>query len=107
MLEVESNDPNDEKGPYPKIASGFKYEIASRPIASVKPDEWHTIKVSLRGDRCTITVNGTDPQRYSPVRHQAGQVGFRTWAGVAEFKDIKITNPDGQVLWDGLPDIPK
>ncbi len=37
--------------------------------------------------------------------HPSGQVGFGTYQSSYRFRNIRVTAPDGKLLWDGLPAI--
>ena len=39
------------------------------------------------------------------IKNPAGNVGFRTWAARYRFRNIKVTDPKGKVLLEGLPDL--
>jgi serine/threonine protein kinase/formylglycine-generating enzyme required for sulfatase activity len=72
-------------------------------------NQWYTMLVNVRGDRMTCELKkGTDKIRSwvaDSDRHPRGKVGLRTVFSHMRFKNIKVTAPDGKVLWDGLPNI--
>jgi serine/threonine protein kinase len=105
LLEVESLDPNDGHG-LKGDPGGFKYEIYNKPTTPVDIRDWHTIKVIVSGERCSITVNGGGQQQYDQLRHPAGMIGFRTYGGSSRFRNIKVSDLRGKILWDGLPELP-
>jgi hypothetical protein len=39
-------------------------------------------------------------------RHTAGRVGLRTFNTQARFRNLKVTDPDGKTLFEGLPELP-
>jgi hypothetical protein len=71
---------------------------------------WYTARVKVRGSHYECFVNDGDKEvrlvDFDDDRHPNGCVGLRTWNAVYRFKDIKVTAPDGTVLWEGLPEIP-
>ncbi len=68
--------------------------------------EWHSMKVSVRDNQATIFVNGREACVVRGLRHSSGKVGVRTFDGSAEFKNFRVTDPAGNVLWEGLPELP-
>src|SRR5205823_2916168 len=36
-------------------------------------------------------------------KHPRGRVGLRTWHSAYKFRNIRVTAPDGKLLWDGPP----
>jgi hypothetical protein len=87
---------------------GGKGRILARVDGAVQSNRWYRLLVKVRDqhiqgflDRANI-FDFTDKND----RHPRGRVGLRTWAGVVRFRNIKVTSPDGKVLWEGLPDLP-
>ena len=82
---------------------GFRRLGVSRGSAAT--DRWSRIRVKLRGDSIEgyvddeLLVQGKDDRRLK------GYVGLRTWAGPARFRNLKVTDASGKVLWDGLPEL--
>jgi hypothetical protein len=76
----------------------------------VKPappaDTWAQARVSVRGDHAQCFLGG---QKLfdSPIdkRNATGCVGLMTWLGSYRFRNIKVTDPAGKVLLEGLPDL--
>jgi serine/threonine protein kinase/formylglycine-generating enzyme required for sulfatase activity len=72
-------------------------------------NQWYTMIVKVRGNRMTCELrHGADKVRSwvaDSDRHPKGKVGLRTVFSHMRFKNIKVTAPDGTVLWDGLPNI--
>ena len=106
QLEVESHDPSDRKGTPPDHPDGFRDDVHDRGVPRCDVTGWHTFKVSVRGQKATLSVNGGLGVAYNPVRHANGMIGLRTYDGGGRFKDIRVTTPEGKVLWDGMPDLP-
>src|SRR5262249_45296287 len=57
-----------------------------------------------RGNTFECFLNGVSICQFTEPFHPRGCVGLRTYENAAEFRDIKVTAPDGKVLWEGLPD---
>ncbi len=74
---------------------------------------WYGIGVVVRGNKITVllTVNGAKPKVIFDMAHAAharGQVGLRVdRTGGVLFRKISVKSPEGDLLWDGLPDVEK
>ncbi|MBX9622487.1 MAG: DUF1080 domain-containing protein, partial [Gemmataceae bacterium] len=69
---------------------------------------WHTARVKVRGDEVETYLNGRLVHRAKPPMPPRGGVGVRTVdGGEVRFTDLTVTAPDGKVLWQGLPELPK
>ena len=72
---------------------------------SIAEGEWYKMKVIVRGDRVScylddqLLFTGTDP------RYAGGRVGIGTWGTAARFRRIKLTRADGNILFEGLPQL--
>ena len=70
---------------------------------------WYTARVHLRGGHIVCSIydshNATETRVFDFVvdRHPRGRVGLQTFGSAFRFKNIKVTSPDGKVLWAGLP----
>jgi Domain of Unknown Function (DUF1080) len=73
--------------------------------AGVNANEWHKVRVSVRGSRCQCFLDDIRLFDFTDQNHLRGAVGFRTWATKARFRNIKVTAPDGRVLWEGVPEL--
>jgi serine/threonine protein kinase len=85
------------------LEKGFRYSLDSF--------KWYTARVHVRGTHCVCSLydngSGKDVGRLEFVddRHPRGRVGLGTWLSTFRFKNIKVTSPDGTVLWEGPPAI--
>jgi serine/threonine protein kinase len=73
---------------------------------SVNTNEWYTILVKVRGTHVEIYLDGKLFFAFDDNRFLNGRVGMRTFRTTVRFKNIKVTDPEGAVLWEGLPDLP-
>jgi serine/threonine protein kinase len=70
---------------------------------------WYVANVTVRGNRLTgslyDTHSGTETGVFDILddRHSRGRVGLQAAGSSVRFKHIKVTAPDGKVLWEGLP----
>jgi type 1 glutamine amidotransferase len=92
-----------EQGRLRSLEKGFHY--------SLEDFKWYTAHVHVRGNRfyCSLYDNaaGRTVGRFDVVddRHVRGRVGLGTWLSTFRFRNIRVTDPDGHLLWDGPPAI--
>ena len=76
---------------------------------SLRDGAWYTARVHVRGNHFVCSIydshNGTETRVFDVYddRHPRGRVGLQTFGASFRFKNIKVTAPDGRVLWEGLP----
>jgi hypothetical protein len=73
--------------------------------AGVDANRWYKVRVSVRGQRCQCFLDEKLLFDFTDQIQRRGAVGFRTWATSARFRNIKVTSPDGKVLWEGVPEL--
>ena len=76
---------------------------------SLPNHEWTSLRVCVRGSqlRCLIW-NGFDWStllEFTDDRFPTGRVGLRCVKSAFRFKNIRVTDPDGNILWEGFPAI--
>ena len=74
---------------------------------AIETDQWHHARISVRGDTALCYLDGVKLFEFTADKLRAGSVGLRTWDSAYRFKNIKVTAPDGTMLLDGLPDLPR
>ena len=86
------------EGGQPRVLKRVKHPIVS--------DKWYTASVRVRGGHMTSTLRDGDRDVVLDVDddlHPQGGVGLRTWRSAWRFRNIRVTSPDGKVLWEGPP----
>ena len=69
-------------------------------------NQWYAVRIEARGDQIRCFVDGKQVFDTKNSAHAQGQVALgATPEAKARWKNIKVTAPDGKVLWDGLPDL--
>jgi hypothetical protein len=84
-------------------------EIRSKP-GTIQPLRWYKLKISLRGSHAHIELDDHSRFDFTTKRRFTGAKGgvqLRTYGCARRFRNIKLTAPDGTVLWDGPPDLPE
>jgi len=75
----------------------------------IQDHTWYTARVHVRGNHvaCFLYDSGSgEDHRLFDVyddRFARGRVGLETFISSFRFKNIKVTSPDGKVLWEGPP----
>jgi WD40 repeat protein/tetratricopeptide (TPR) repeat protein len=74
---------------------------------SVTAGQWQRLRAEIRGQRFWFSLDG------KPINGEAGwtlpnlpvrgAVGLRTYLTTARFRNLRVTAPDGTVLFEGLP----
>jgi hypothetical protein len=69
---------------------------------------WHDVRIEVRGAACRCFLDGrhlADFDKADP-RFRSGRIGLGGYATAMRFKDIKVTDENGKVLWERLPELP-
>ena len=72
---------------------------------SIERDHWYTIRARCEGSRLQVwlddqqVIDFTDDEQ----AHLRGKVGIGTWSTQARFRNLKVTDLEGRVLYQGLP----
>jgi formylglycine-generating enzyme required for sulfatase activity/serine/threonine protein kinase len=81
-------------------------EIRSTP-GTIELNKWHKLKISLRGTRIRIDLDDNLLFDLTDDFSPKGGVGLHCVDCAGRFRNIRITGPDGTVLWEGPPDLPE
>jgi hypothetical protein len=114
-------------GPEPSKAAILRMEgdkkedihLLAEGAAELPMKKWLTVQVLVRGRQMEGTVREAGEK--TPIItintnsrvYPTGRVGFLVGGpthdrtGAVRFRNIKVTKPDGTVLWEGLPELPK
>jgi hypothetical protein len=95
---------NTFHGIMPAVGGRFLANVAA-PGKTVL-DQWYKLKVEVRGKTCRLFLEGKLLATHTAVPAPSGQVGLRTVGTAARFRNIKVTDPAGKVLFEGLPTLP-
>jgi serine/threonine protein kinase/formylglycine-generating enzyme required for sulfatase activity len=70
------------------------------PYAS---NRWYTLKVEVRGDTFRGYLDGELLFEQSDARFAQGRICLYTWNAAARFRRIRISDPQGKLMCEGLP----
>ncbi|HEY1921216.1 MAG TPA: protein kinase, partial [Tepidisphaeraceae bacterium] len=71
----------------------------------LEPDRWYEIHLEVRGSNYRCFVDGKQWLQTQDPAFTHGKVGFGVWNSSPRFRDIKVTAPDGSLMWSGPPDL--
>jgi hypothetical protein len=70
-----------------------------------KQGHWYKMQVEVRGKQIRCFKDGQKLFEYLDARQPNGQIGLDTWVSSMSWKNLRVTAPDGKILWEGLPDL--
>ena len=79
--------------------------LTSRP-GVMQTGRWYKLRVRLRGTHCECFLDDQLLFAYAETKNRRGAVGVRTWVAAARFRNLRVTDPAGRVLFEGLPELP-
>jgi serine/threonine protein kinase len=79
--------------------------LHSKPRA-IRQREWCSVKISLRGPRIRVEVDGQALFIVVDDLNLQGGVQLRGESCAVRFRNIKVMTPEGATLWEGPPDLP-
>ncbi|HET6326454.1 MAG TPA: protein kinase, partial [Planctomycetaceae bacterium] len=73
---------------------------------SFSSNRWYSLKVEVRGDTFRAYLDGVLQFEQTDPRFTHGRICLFTWNAAARFRRIKVSDPQGNVLFEGLPELP-
>jgi anti-sigma factor RsiW/antitoxin (DNA-binding transcriptional repressor) of toxin-antitoxin stability system len=70
---------------------------------SLQSGRWRKVRVSVRGTNCECYLDDALWIECEKLMVPNGRVGLRTMNAVCRFRNCRVTDPAGAVLWAGLP----
>ena len=74
--------------------------------AALAADRWYKMEVRLRGNHYRGFLDGEPAFDFKTSKNPEGGVGVRSWRTVAKFRNFRVTDPDGKLLFEGMPELP-
>ena len=106
---VFTNAASNPKDSYIAIHDKGSPKVPVQGDYSVENHKWYTARVRVRGSEIIGTLHDSGKEvvklKVNDVLHPRGRVGFRDFCSAYRFKNIKVTAPDGKILWEGPPAI--
>ncbi len=69
-------------------------------------NRWYSLKVEVRGDTFRAYLDGALQFEQTDPRFTHGRICLFTWDAAARFRRIKVSDPQGKTLFEGLPELP-
>ncbi|HEV3304339.1 MAG TPA: SUMF1/EgtB/PvdO family nonheme iron enzyme [Planctomycetaceae bacterium] len=73
---------------------------------SYSSNQWYSLKVEVRGDIYRAYLDGHLEYELPNPKFRRGRIGLYTDTTAARFRRIKVSDPQGHVMFEGLPDLP-
>ena len=107
-FEIPAGDPGEEGCGITVYTNGNERNLGVDQIRLVD-HKWYTARVRVRRSHIECTLydgkNGLVRLEANDDNHPSGQVSFGTYESSFRFKNIKVTAPDGKILWEMPPSI--
>jgi serine/threonine protein kinase len=85
---------------------GAPWKVYVQKQGAIPAQKWISARVRVRGSTVRCFLDGRMQLEWkTSLKDLSGFVGLRTWGGVYRFRNIRVTDPDGKVLLEGLPDV--
>jgi hypothetical protein len=81
-------------------------ERANLKTLNYSSNRWYALKVKVRGDAYWAYLDGALQFVQTDTRFTHGRICLFTATAAARFRRIKVTDPRGKVLFEGLPELP-
>jgi hypothetical protein len=97
----------DAKHYLQRVSSSTRQATVIQSIpGTVQPLQWYNVKISLRRQHIRIELD--DHVLFSGIDDfkPRGAVSLSVFNSAGRFRNIRVTAPDGTVLWEGAPDLP-
>ncbi len=80
--------------------------LRERRTSALVADRWYKMEVRLRGDHYRGFLDGEPAFDFKTSKNPEGGVGVRSWRTAAKFRNFRVTDPNGKLLFEGLPELP-
>jgi WD40 repeat protein/serine/threonine protein kinase len=98
---------NNQKDDFGCVDAGhWRQNSANSKAGGLALDRWYAVKIEVRSGASRCFVDDKLQFVQSEPKFTHGQIHIRLWGVAARFRQIKVTDPQGKVLWEGLPPLP-
>jgi len=91
-----------------KEVNGNRRVITRPAPGTVRAGKWVPVRVRVSGNRYECWLDGQPLINYTDTTSPMlkGGVGLGSWSTAVSYRNIKVTAPDGSLLFSGLPSFP-
>ena len=79
------------------------------PRVQIRPafesNHWYKIGIVARGKHFICSVDGKKAVEFDLDYFGSGRVGIESFGEGQTFRNLKVTSPDGTILWEGVPEL--
>lgn len=68
-------------------------------------NRWYRAKIEVRGTKMRCSVDGKEIFVFADADLKKGMVGLATGNSPVRWRNVKVTAPDGKILWEGFPEV--
>jgi WD40 repeat protein/tetratricopeptide (TPR) repeat protein len=76
-------------------------------LGKLDPGRWYRVRLQVRGAKATLFLDGKRVLEAEELPRDQGQVGLRTFQTGARFRNLTVTDSQGNTLFEGLPPVPR
>lgn len=91
---------------FAKEVGGIALPVLRGEKGTFANERWYTLKAEVRGSACRCFVDGEPRATFDHLPFARGRVGVRIAFSTFRIRDVRVTRPDGSLLWTGTPDLP-
>ncbi len=86
-----------------RSGSGISRNVVQSRPEVMEMGRWYKMAVRLRGSSCSCYLDDTLLFQYEETNNPRGAVGLLTSLAAARFRNLRVTDPAGNLLFEGLP----
>jgi hypothetical protein len=69
-------------------------------------DRWYRVRISVRGDHFRCWLDDEELFDVVDPHFPRGRIGLGTWDSSVRWRDLRVSDPNGNELFTGFPDLP-
>ncbi len=85
------------------IKGGIRPGASESKAANIRLRDWYRVRIEVRGNRARCFLNDDEWFDRQDVRFPAGGITLGCYKTEAHFRHLRVTAPNGAILWSGLP----